>query len=72
MPFSVIGKITGKRYFLHKRLQELKDGHIRPAYFFATELKEGAIESLPDGFEVIEDDSTGLPMLKKAAPPAGK
>jgi len=44
----------GKKYFLHKK------GKL---YFFSQK-EENAIE-IPEGFKVIENIRTGLPMLKK-------
>jgi hypothetical protein len=34
-------------------------------YFFAGEAKDGALDALPAGYEVSENVSTGLPLLKK-------
>jgi hypothetical protein len=34
-------------------------------YFFAGQPKEGAIDALPAGYEVSENERTGLPLLKK-------
>ena len=34
-------------------------------YYFGGEAKEGAIDALPDGYEVSENTKTGLPLLKK-------
>jgi len=65
MPFSVQSKKSGKQYFLHERKQELKGGQRVTLYFFAGEPKEGSIDALPSGYEVSENTSTGLPLLKK-------
>ncbi len=45
----------GKKYYLH--------GKGRLFYFSSTQ-KENAID-LPEGFNVVENQTTGLPMLKK-------
>ncbi len=66
MAFSVKSKKSGKTYFLHERDQVLKGGHKVKLYFFATEPKEGAIDALPAGYAVDENDRTGLPLLRKA------
>ncbi len=42
MSFSVQSKKSGKTYFLHQRLQELKGGQKVTLYYFAGEAKEGA------------------------------
>ena len=68
MAFSVVSKKSGKTYFLHERKQQLKGGQQVTLYFFAGEPKEGAIEALPAGYEVSENVSTGLPLLKKKKP----
>ena len=65
MPFSVTSKKSGKQYFLHERKQQLKGGQQVTLYFFAGEPKEGAIDALPNGYEVSENASTGLPLLRK-------
>lgn len=65
MSYSVISKKSGKKYFLHERRQELKGGQQVTLYYFAGEAKEGAISDLPAGYEVSENTSTGLPLLKK-------
>ena len=70
MSFSVQSKKSGKTYFLHQRLQELKGGQKVTLYYFAGEAKEGAIDALPEGYEVSENTKTGLPLLKKKTPPA--
>jgi hypothetical protein len=63
--YSVTSKKSGKTYFLHKRMQELKGGQTVPLYFFAGSQKDGVIDCLPEGYEVSENASTGLPLLKK-------
>lgn len=65
MSFSVISKKSGKTYFLHERLQELKGGQKVTLYYFGGQAKEGAIDALPAGYEVSENAKTGLPLLKK-------
>ncbi len=58
MGFEKINK-HGQKYYLHG-----KEGvHGNMLYFFSKE-EEGSID-LPTGFEVIENEHTGLPMLKK-------
>ena len=39
-------------------------------YYFAGQAGEGAIDALPEGYEVSENTKTGLPLLKKTAKPA--
>jgi hypothetical protein len=65
MAFQVTSKKSGKNYFLHSRKQELKGGQQVMLYYFAGQAGEGAIDALPDGYEVSENTKTGLPLLKK-------
>ena len=69
MSFSVVSKKSGKTYFLHRRLQELKGGQKVTLYYFGGEAKDGAIDALPEGYEVSENTKTGLPLLKKTKKP---
>ena len=69
MPFSVVSKKSGKTYFLHSRNQQLKGGQHVMLYYFAGQPGEGAIDALPDGYEVSENTKTGLPLLKKTVKP---
>jgi len=65
MAFSTVSKKSGKTYFLHSRVTVLKGGREQRIYFFAGDIKDGAIDKLPDGYMVSENDRTGLPILKK-------
>lgn len=65
MAFSAISKKSGKTYFLHARLQELKGGKKVTLYYFAGVAGELAIDALPAGYVVSENERTGLPLLKK-------
>ena len=65
MAFSVVSKKSKKTYILHGRLQKLKGGQEVTLYYFGGEKKEGALDALPAGYEVIENERTGLPMLRK-------
>ncbi len=65
MTYSVVSKKSGTTYYLHKRIQTLKNGRESTLFFFAKEPKEGAIDELPSGYIVIENERTGLPFLKK-------
>ncbi|MDO8634011.1 MAG: hypothetical protein Q7K34_01830 [archaeon] len=49
----------GNRYFLHS--QVMKNG--KTLYFFSKKGENGAL--LPPGYKVIENQKTGLPLLKK-------
>lgn len=56
----------GVTYYLHGRETTLKNGHQSTLYFFAKEVKDGALDNVPTGYEVAETRN-GLPVLKKAA-----
>ena len=69
-PSRKIGRVVkftnsrGKTYYLHGRMTNLIGGGERMIYFFSGDIKEGALESLPEGFSITETKS-GLPVLKK-------
>ena len=55
----------GSTYFLHGRETTLKNGTTRTLYFFAKEVKDGALDEVPAGY-VVSESKNGLPVLKKA------
>ena len=55
----------GKTYILHSKDTTLKNGNTQTIYFFAKEEKEGALDSVPAGYQVSETKN-GLPVLKRA------
>jgi len=55
----------GNTYYLHKRETTLKNGRTQTIFFFAKEPKDGAIDQVPQGYQVSESRN-GLPVLKKA------
>jgi len=65
MAYSVVSKKSGKTYYLHSKEVTLKGGRKQRIYFFAGDVKPGALDALPAGYEVMENARTGLPMLKK-------
>jgi len=65
MAYSVKSKKSGKTYYLHSKEVTLKGDRKQRIYYFAGEVKPEALDALPDGYEVIENDRTGLPMLRK-------
>ena len=50
----------GKKFFLH-----LSQNGDRKLYFFSKDPR-GALNSLPPGYEVFENEDSGLPMLRKS------
>ncbi|MEX0671742.1 MAG: hypothetical protein WD068_00130 [Candidatus Babeliales bacterium] len=65
MAFSVKSKKSGKTYYLHTKEVILKGDRKQRIYYFAGEAKKESIDALPEGYKVIENARTGLPMLKK-------
>lgn len=65
MAFSVVSNKSGKTYYLHARLQKLKGGQEVTLYYFAGQPAAGAIDAVPPGYVVWENEKTGLPLLKK-------
>jgi len=56
----------GRSYILHSRVTTLRNGSKQTIYFFASEAKEGALDAVPQGYEVSESKN-GLPVLKRQA-----
>ncbi len=54
----------GVTYYLHTRKQMAASGKERTLFFFAKEIKDGAMDAVPTGYQVVEM-KTGLPVLKK-------
>jgi hypothetical protein len=65
MPFSVESNKTGATYYLHSQETESRGGK-RRLFFFSKEIKDGALDAMPDGYVVTENTKTGLPLLKRA------
>jgi hypothetical protein len=55
----------GQEYFLHMKDVTLKGGRLQRIYFFARDVREGAVDAMPAGYIVVENPRTGLPVLKK-------
>lgn len=65
MAYEVTSKKSGQTYILHSKDVTLRGGRQQTIYYFAREEKDGALDELPDGYEVMENSRTGLPMLRK-------
>lgn len=65
MAFSTVSKKSGKTYYLHSRNVTLRGGRQQMIYFFAQDVRDGALDAVPAGYVVMENARTGLPMLKK-------
>ena len=70
MAYSYKNK-KGQDYFLHSKDVTLKStGRVQTIYYFAKEIKSGAgvtaLDSIPSGKTIVENERTGLPFLKKS------
>lgn len=63
--FSVKSKKSGKMYYLHTKEVTLGKGRKQRIYYFAGEEGKESLDKLPAGYEVTENERTGLPMLRK-------
>ena len=54
----------GVTYYLHTRKDVTKTGKERTLFYFAREVKEGALDAVPEGYKPIEV-KTGMVVLKK-------
>lgn len=66
MAFSYTNS-KGQTYNLHMKEVTLKNGRQQTIYFFARDVREGALDAVPAGYQVVETQRTGMPVLKKAA-----
>ncbi len=53
------------KYYLHAKDVILKGGRKQKIFFFARDVRPGALDAIPEGFKVIETTKTGMPILKK-------
>ena len=63
--YSTVSKKSGKTYYLHSKVVTLKGGQRQTIYYFAGAPGSNAIDALPGGYIVVENERTGLPLLKK-------
>jgi len=63
--YSYINK-KGQTYYLHTKEVTLRNGRVQRIYFFARDIRDEAISEVPAGFEVMEIERTGMPVLKKS------
>ena len=56
----------GQTYYLHSREVALRNNRLQRIYFFAKTIKDGALDAMPEGYEIVENQRTGLPVLRKA------
>jgi hypothetical protein len=55
----------GTVYYLHGKEVTLRGGRLQKIYYFAREIKAGAMDAVPAGLQVVETTKTGMPILKK-------
>lgn len=55
----------GVTYYLHTKKSQTSTGKERTLFFFSKEIKEGTLDAVPAGYDVVEM-KTGLPVLKKS------
>jgi hypothetical protein len=65
MAFAFTNK-KGVKYYLHSKKVNLKGGREQVIYYFARDIRPGALEAVPAGYKAIETAKTGMPILKKA------
>lgn len=66
MPYQFTNK-KGITYYLHSREVKLRGGKLQRIYYFAKDIRDGALDEIPGGYQVVETAKTGMPILKKAA-----
>ncbi|MGB9835639.1 MAG: hypothetical protein ACPLRX_02730 [Candidatus Saccharicenans sp.] len=64
MPYEFKNK-KGITYYLHSREVQLRGGKKQVIYYFARDIRPGAVDTLPAGYKVVETAKTGMPILKK-------
>jgi hypothetical protein len=65
MPYQFTNK-KGITYYLHSREVRLRGGKLQTIYYFARDVRPGALDEVPTGYQVVETAKTGMPILKKA------
>ena len=55
----------GQTYYLHSKDVQLRgSGRTQTIYYFAKEVKPGAMDDIPAGKTIVENERTGLLFLK--------
>jgi hypothetical protein len=67
MPYSYKNS-KGQTYYLHGKEVTLQGGRKQRIHYFAKAPKPGeALDAVPAGHSVVENQRTGLPFLKRGA-----
>lgn len=70
MPYAY-RNTRGVTYYLHERTVTLTGSGARQTIrYFRKEPAEGAIDAVPDGYEIFEGARSTLPLLRKKGTPA--
>lgn len=65
MAYSATNQKNNKTYYLHSKEVTLRGGRLQTIYFFAPDVRDGALDEVPAGMKVIYSDRTGMPMLAR-------
>ncbi len=66
MAYSHVSKKSARTYYLHGKTVTLKNtGKQQTIYYFAPDIRDGALDAVPAGMKVEENPRTGLPYLKR-------
>ena len=57
---------SGETYYLHAKQVASRGGRLQTIYFFARQIRDGALDELPADYEVAENERTGMLVLKKS------
>jgi hypothetical protein len=64
-------KYTNKKgtdYYLHTTKVQLRGGNrTQVIYYFSRKVGDNALDEVPEGFEVVENERTGLPVLRRTS-----
>lgn len=56
----------GQDYYLHSQTVILRgSGKNQTIYFFSKDVRDGSVDNVPPGYQIVENTRTGLPILKK-------
>lgn len=63
--YSFVSPKNGKKYYLHSKEIQLKNGREQRIYYFCQDIREEALLEVPKGYEVVLNGKTGLPFLRR-------
>ena len=55
----------GQTYILHSKEVTLRGGRKQVIFYFARDQRPEALDAIPEGYTVVENKKTGLPMLRR-------